>query len=200
MFEFLMKGGFLMWPILLCSVISVTIILERLYKLHRARIKIPNILSRVKNLLKEGKSDEALKLCESVNDPVAHILAIGIRIRKRSIEEQEKMIFRAGSRIIRQLEKNLRGLAIIGNITPLLGLLGTVTGMIKAFIKIQELGGRVDASVLAGGIWEALITTAAGLSVAIPTLVAYHYFESKVDNISARMKDGAGELLEIEHA
>jgi len=200
MFEFLMKGGFLMWPILLCSVISVTIILERLYKLHRARIKIPNILSRVKNFLKEGKADEALKLCESVNDPVAHILAIGIRIRKRSIEEQEKMIFRAGSRIIRQLEKNLSGLAIIGNITPLLGLLGTVTGMIKAFIKIQELGGRVDASVLAGGIWEALITTAAGLSVAIPTLVAYHYFESKVDNIGARMKDGAGEFLEIEHA
>ncbi|MBU4251780.1 MAG: MotA/TolQ/ExbB proton channel family protein [Candidatus Omnitrophica bacterium] len=200
MFEFLMKGGFLMWPILLCSVISVTIILERLYKLHRARIKIPNILSRVKNFLKEGKADEALKLCESVNDPVAHILAIVIRIRKRSIEEQEKMISRAGSRIIRQLEKNLSGLAIIGNITPLLGLLGTVTGMIKAFIKIQELGGRVDASVLAGGIWEALITTAAGLSVAIPTLVAYHYFESKVDNIGARMKDGAGELLEIEHA
>ena len=200
MFEFLMKGGFLMWPILLCSLISVTIILERLYKLHRARIKIPNILSRVKNLLKEGRADEALKLCESVNDPVAHILAIGIRIRKRSLEEQEKMISRAGSKIIRQLEKNLRGLAIIGNITPLLGLLGTVTGMIKAFIKIQELGGRVDASVLAGGIWEALITTAAGLSVAIPTLVAYHYFESKVDNIGARMKDGAGELLEIEHA
>ncbi|OIO34638.1 MAG: hypothetical protein AUJ70_00660 [Candidatus Omnitrophica bacterium CG1_02_40_15] len=200
MFEFLMKGGFLMWPILLCSLISVTIILERLYKLHRARIKIPNILSRVKNLLKEGRADEALKLCESVNDPVAHILAIGIRIRKRSLEEQEKMISRAGSKIIRQLEKNLRGLAIIGNIAPLMGLLGTVTGMIKAFIKIQELGGRVDASVLAGGIWEALITTAAGLSVAIPTLVAYHYFESKVDNIGAWMKDGAGELLEIEHA
>ncbi len=200
MFEFLMKGGFLMWPILLCSVISVTIIIERLYKLHQSRIKIPNILSRVKNLLKEGRADEALKLCEGINSPVAHILAIGIRIRKRSIEEQEKIIFRAGSRIIRQLEKNLRGLAIIGNITPLLGLLGTVTGMIKAFIKIQGLGGRVDASVLAGGIWEALITTAAGLSVAIPTLVAYHYFESKVDNIGARMKDAATDLLEIEHA
>jgi len=195
MFEFLMKGGFLMWPILLCSVISVTIIIERLYKFHRARIKIPNILSRVKNLLKEGRADEALKLCEGINDPVSHILAIGIRIRKRSLEEKEKLIARAGSRIIRQFDRK-----IIGNITPLLGLLGTVTGMIKAFMKIQELGGRVDASVLAGGIWEALITTAAGLSVAIPTLVAYHYFESKVDNIAARMKDGAGELLEAEHA
>jgi len=92
MFEFLMKGGFLMWPILLCSVISVTIIIERLYKFHRARIKIPNILSRVKNLLKEGRADEALKLCEGINDPVSHILAIGIRIRKRSLEEKEKLI------------------------------------------------------------------------------------------------------------
>lgn len=196
MFEFFLKGGPLMWPILLCSVISATIILERLHKFHRARIKVPNISSRVKNLLKEEKANEAIKLCESVNDPVAHILAIGIRIRKRSIEEQEKMISRAGSKIIRQLEKNLRGLAIMGNITPLLGLLGTVTGMIKAFMKIQELGGRVDASVLAGGIWEALITTAAGLFVAIPTMVAYHYFEGRVDNISAQMKDATAELLE----
>ena len=197
MFDFFLKGGPLMWPILLCSIISITIILERFYRLYRARAKIPNILSRAKNFLKEGKSGEALELCERASDPIAHILAIGIRIRKRSIEEQEKMISRAGSKIIRQLEKNLRGLAIIGNITPLLGLLGTVTGMIKAFIKIQELGGRVDAQVLAGGIWEALITTAAGLSVAIPTLVAYHYFEGRVDNISSQMKDVASELLEM---
>lgn len=200
MFEFFLKGGPLMWPILLCSVISATIILERLCELHRARIKVPNISSRVKTLLKEEKTNEAIKLCESINDPVAHILAIGIRIRKRNIEEQEKMISRAGSKIIRQLEKNLRGLAIIGNITPLLGLLGTVTGMIKAFMKIQDLGGRVDASVLAGGIWEALITTAAGLAIAIPTLVAYHYFEGKVDNVGVRMKDEVMDLLEIEHA
>lgn len=149
--------------------------------------------------MKNEEADEALRLCENTSGPIAHILAIGIRIRKRSIEKQEKMISRAGSKIIRQLEKNLRGLAIIGNITPLLGLLGTVTGMIKAFIKIQELGGRVDASVLAGGIWEALITTAAGLSIAIPTLVAYHYLEGRVDNISSQMKDTASEFLEIEH-
>ncbi len=196
MFEFFLKGGPLMWPILLCSVISITIILERFYHFYRMRAKVPNIFSRVKGLLKDGNADEALKLCENTSGPIAHILAIGIHIRKRSIEEQEKMISRAGSRIIRQLEKNLRGLAIIGNITPLMGLLGTVTGMIKAFMKIQELGGRVDASVLAGGIWEALITTAAGLSVAIPTIVFYHYFEGKVDNIASEMKDVAQEFLE----
>jgi len=197
MFDFFLKGGPLMWPILLCSMISITIILERFYHLYHARTKIPNIFSRVKGLLKDEKVEEALKLCESTSGPIAHILAIGIHIRKRSLEEKEKIIARAGSKIMRQLDKNLRGLAIIGNITPLLGLLGTVTGMIKAFIKIQELGGRVDASVLAGGIWEALITTAAGLTVAIPTIVFYHYFEGRVDNIASLMKDVASEFLEI---
>lgn len=162
--------------------------------------KVPNIFSRVKNLLKDGKTDGALKLCESTSGPIAHILAIGIHIRKRNPEEKEKIITRAGSKEIRRLEKHLRGLASIGNITPLLGLLGTVTGMIRAFMKIQELGGRVDASVLAGGIWEALITTASGLSVAIPTLVAYHYFEGRVDNMAAEMKDVASELIELQIA
>ena len=186
-----------MWPILLCSVISITIILERFYHFYRVRTKIPNIFARAKKLLQEDKTDEALKLCESTSGPIAHILAVGIHIRKRSLEEKEKIIARAGSRAVRQLDRNLRGLAIIGNITPLLGLLGTVTGMIKAFMKIQELGGRVDASVLAGGIWEALITTAAGLSVAIPTIVFYHYFEGRVDNIASQMKNVASEVLEI---
>jgi len=209
MFEFFLKGGPLMWPILLCSIISISIILERFYHFYVAspvrnitisngvKEKIPNIFSRVKNLLKDGKADEALKLCENTSGPIAHILAIGVYIRERSIEEKEKIIARAGSRTIRQLDKNLRGLAVIGNIAPLLGLLGTVTGMIRAFMKIQRLGGIVDASVLAGGIWEALITTAAGLSVAIPTLVAYHYFEGRIDNIASQIKDVASELLEI---
>jgi len=188
-----------MWPILACSVISATIIMERLYSLRKVKPRISNIFPRVKNLLKEEKASQALKLCESSHDPVAHILAVGIRIRQRSLEEREKMIIRACSRLLRTLDKNLRGLAVIGSITPLLGLLGTVVGMIRAFMKIQELGGKVDASVLAGGIWEALITTAAGLSVAIPTLVAYHYFEGRVDNVDSQIKDIASELLELEH-
>lgn len=198
MLTFFLKGGPLMWPILLCSVISIAIILERLYHFYQVRTKIPNISSRVKNLLKDAKAEEALHLCEGSGNPIAHILAVGIHIRKKSLEEKEKIMARAGSRLMRQLEKNLRGLAIIGSITPLLGLLGTVTGMIRAFMKIQELGGKVDAPVLAGGIWEALITTAAGLSIAIPTLVFYHYFEGRADNVAAQMKDAASELLEIE--
>lgn len=197
MFDLFLKGGPLMWPILLCSIVSITIILERYYCFYRTRTKVPNICSRIKILLKDGKAEEALKLCEEASGPVAHILAIGIHIRHKSTDEKEKLISRAGSKIIRQLDKHLRGLAVIVNASTLLGLLGTVTGMIRAFMKIQELGGRVDASVLAGGIWEALITTAAGLFVAIPTMVAYHYFEGRVDNISVQMKDAAAELLEV---
>lgn len=185
-----------MWPILLCSVVSITIILERFYCFHKAKTKVPNICSRAKVLLKDGKAEEALRLCEEASGPVAHILAIGIHIRHKNNDEKEKLISRAGSKIIRHLDKHLRGLAVIVNASTLLGLLGTVTGMIKAFMKIQELGGRVDASVLAGGIWEALITTAAGLFVAIPTMIVYHYFEGRVDNIGAQMKDAAAELLE----
>ncbi|MCK4249429.1 MAG: hypothetical protein KAX15_06585, partial [Candidatus Omnitrophica bacterium] len=96
MIEFVLKGGFLMWPILLCSVISITIIIERFYSFYRSRTKIPNILARVKNLLKDNKADEALKLCESASGPVAHILAIGIHIRKRTLDEKEKIMVRAG--------------------------------------------------------------------------------------------------------
>lgn len=196
MFDLFLRGGPLMWPILLCSLVSVTIILERYYYFYRLRGKIPNICPRAKVLLKEGKDGEALKLCEEDAGPVGRVLAISIHIRHKPAEEKEKLISRAGSRIVRQMEKYLRGLAVIVNAATLLGLLGTVTGMIKAFMKIQELGGRVDASVLAGGIWEALITTAAGLFVAIPTMLFYHYFESKVDNIGASMKEAAAEFLE----
>lgn len=188
-----------MWPILLCSIVSATVILERFYYLYQAKTKVSNIFSRLKGFLQNGKADEALKLCENTPGSIAHILAIGIHLRNRNIEEKEKIMARAGSREICRLEKNLRGLAIIGNIAPLIGLLGTVIGMIRAFIKIQEFGGIVDATVLAGGIWEALITTAAGLSVAIPTVVFYHYFEGKVDNMAMQMKDAALELIEIEN-
>lgn len=197
MFDIMVKGGVLMWPILLCSIVSLAIILERLYHFHRIRIDIPEFFSSLRNLLQKKKVEEALELCQNTPAPLARILACGIQNHKKDAQTQEKIVSRVGSWEVRGLEKHLRGLATIGTITPLIGLLGTVTGMIKAFIKIQELGGRVDASVLAGGIWEALLTTAAGLTVAIPTLVAYHYFEGRIDNTSCWMREIALELLEF---
>lgn len=197
MIDLFLKGGPLMWPILFCSVLSVAIMADRWYAFKRAQAKMPHIASRVKTLCNAGKHTEALKLCEESAGSVAHILAVGLRVRHRTAEEKEKIVSRAGSRIVRQLDRHLRTLAIIGNIAPLLGLTGTVTGMIRAFMKIQECGGRVDPAQLAGGIWEALITTVAGLAVAIPALIAYHYFEGRVDDISGEMKDAAVELIEL---
>lgn len=198
MFDFLLKGGFLMWPILVCSIIAVTIILERFYYLYSLKPAVTSLVSRVRNLLKEEKIEEAIRLCENFKSPVAHILAIGIRIRRRSHEEKERMFSRAGSKILRKLEKNISGLEVIANSATLLGLLGTVTGMIRVFMKIQESGGHSDASMLAGGIWEALLTTAAGLFVAIPASLFYHYFEGRVDELAGQMKDAAGEFLEYD--
>ena len=196
MFGFFLKGGPLMWPILLCSVVSFAIILERLWYFRKIKTNVSNLTAQVKRLLQENKLEEAERLCKGTRGPVAHILAIGIHIHRRSYPEKEKIISRAGSRELRKLEKNLRVLGIIAHISPLLGLLGTVTGIIKCFMKIQQLGGKVDASVLAGGIWEALITTAAGLTVAIPVIVFYHYFEGKVDDFYYQMKDAAESLIE----
>jgi biopolymer transport protein ExbB len=199
MMSFFIKGGLFMWPILLCSVIAVSVSLERLYYFNRSKLNVRNFLTRVKRMVLDGKFEEAERFANSLPGPVAYIAGITIHIRSRTqtVEEKEKIIAQAGSNEMRKMEKNLRTLGIIAHIAPLLGLLGTVTGMICAFMKIQELGGRVDASVLAGGIWEALITTAAGLSVAIPTMVAYHYFEGQADEVYAQMKNAVQALSEM---
>lgn len=197
MLDFFLKGGLMMWPILLCSIFGLAIIVERFYYLQRIRPPKISLLGRVKGLLKEEKPLEALRLCENLNNPIAHILAVGIQIRKRSLEDKERCFKLAGSKLLRAMEKNLRGLAVIANIATLLGLLGTVTGMIQVFMKIESVGGQADVSVLAGGIWEALITTAAGLFVAIPASFFYYYFEGRVDELSSRIKETAEELLEL---
>ncbi|RKY41576.1 MAG: MotA/TolQ/ExbB proton channel family protein [Candidatus Makaraimicrobium thalassicum] len=196
MFIFFLKGGLLMWPIAFCSVMVAAISMERLYHFRRAKVNVPGLLTRVRKLLSEGDIHEAEKLCRESSGPVARLLAVGLHIHPRSAREQERILARVGSRELRRLGKNLRNLGIIAHISPLLGLLGTVTGLIRAFIKIQELHGQVDAAVLAGGIWEALLTTAAGMSVAIPTIIAYHYFEGRVDDFSSQMKDAVQYLFE----
>lgn len=188
-----------MWPILICSIVSATIILERFCNLHKAKreVLIPDFISQIKGLLKKKKVKDALRLAEDTKGPLARLISTGIANFHRSFEEKERIVSRVGSQEVRNLEKHLNILSLIADVSPLLGLTGTVTGLIKAFMKVQELGGRVDATQLAGGIWEALITTAFGLFVAIPTLASYHYFEKRVSLYASLMKDAAGELLEL---
>jgi biopolymer transport protein ExbB len=201
MIAFLSKGGPICIPIVLCSIISLTLICERLYRFHKARLKDPLFLDSIKVLIKTGKSEEALSRCHQAKSPIGNILATGIEKAHNSgscknLNEIEKSLSHAGQQELRELDRYLPTLATIANIAPLLGLFGTVTGMIKAFMVIQELGGAVNASVLAGGIWEALLTTALGLAVALPTVVAYNYLVSKVDQFAHEMQNSSVELLE----
>ena len=197
MINFIMKGGFFIWPILVCSVISLGVILERLLYFYRTNAKNKNLPDKTKLLINSKKFSEAVKLCENHSDFISRFLAVGIKIIDRPQEDKYKILRRAGSRELEEGGKNLPILSVIGNISTLLGLLGTVTGMIQTFIKIETSGGTAEVTLLAGGIWEALLTTAAGLSVAIPTLVMYYYFESIVDNREILYKNIAADVFNL---
>ena len=198
MIEFLAKGGVLMFPLLLCSVAEVAIIIERLYVFWKNRPLTESFLPETIRQVSEGTGRCALEHLQDFSGPVAATIKAGLKayLNHRQEHYVEKALARAGSRELSMLEHNLRGLNVIANVAPLLGLLGTVTGMIKAFMKIQELGGGVDASQLAGGIWEAMMTTAAGLTVAIPSLLVYNYFMGRINRIETEMKDAAIDLIE----
>lgn len=198
MIDLFLKGGVLMWPILFCSALAVAVIIERFYRFHKYKIDVDNFIGKIKSYLEKNKLKEAESFSKKFRGAIPKITCAAISICQLNIDcgEKEKRVFAEGSNALRKMEKHLRTLGIIAHITPLMGLLGTVTGMMKAFMKIQELSGAVDASVLAGGIWEAMITTAAGLVVAIPTMVAYHYFEGRIDDISSQMKCAARMVLD----
>jgi biopolymer transport protein ExbB len=197
MFRIIEMGGPLMYPILLCSIIFLAILIERLYHFRRAEIDTKEFIAGIRNILKKKKIAEAISICDETPGPVAHIVKAGILKHDRPKEEIKETIDDVGLHEIPRLEKNLNVLATVAHISPLLGLLGTVLGMISAFQKIQSESGRVNAADLAGGIWEALITTAAGLSVAIPAYVAYNYLVSRVNSLVLDMERSSTEVLDL---
>ena len=188
MLNLIFKGGILMWPILACSLISLTIILEKLHYFHRLQREDNKWLGKIRTLVGEEKVDQALNYCERMSGPLAHLIKVTLINRHLSPSRKEKILSQVGAQELEKLEKHLSALGVISHISPLLGLFGTVVGMIKVFIAVEQVGGPVDPGLLAGGIWEALLTTAAGLAVAIPTLVMYHYLEGRVGHIYRRMK------------
>lgn len=197
MYDLFIKGGPLMWPIALCSVLSLAVILERLHYFSKTRVKSGNLSERAHLLLKGNKAEEAAALAESDRSFLGRFLCVGIKVMGQPPDERQKILRRAGSKELQQAERHLRVLSVIGNISTLLGLTGTVTGMIQTFMKIERIGGIAEVAVLAGGIWEALLTTAAGLFVAIPTLIFYHYFEGISDNRAIEMKNTASDLFNV---
>lgn len=191
------RGGPLMWVIAGCSFMALAVFIERLIHLHRAGIDAQAFMRRIRTLLTQSKTAEAAALCESTPGPVASILHAGLRARGRSRGEIQQAVEDTGLHEVPRLEKNLPVLATVAHVCPLIGLLGTVTGMIKAFQQIQVHGGVVNPGDLAGGIWEALLTTAAGLVVAIPSYVGYNYLVSRVNGVVHDMEVSATALIDI---
>lgn len=200
MWDLIQKGGPLMYLIVLCSIVAMAVVIERLYHLRRAKIDSDKFMESISNTVKRNRIMDAVDLCEKTPGPIAHIIKAGILKHDRSRHEIKEAIEDAGIYEVPRLEKNLGALATIAHISPLLGLLGTVTGMVRAFQIIQEKATSlhpVSPGDLAGGIWEALITTCAGLIVAIPTFVAYNYLVSRVKGFILEMERTATDLINI---
>ena len=195
MLEFLAKGGILVTPILLCSVLALAIFAERVIRFAILRRRGRHVAERVADAVSAGDMAGARRAAGESPSPMGRILSQGLDVGNQDQETLETVLVHATETEVRDLSRYLQSLATIANIAPLLGLLGTVIGMIKAFMVIQQMGGKVNAAVLAGGIWEAMLTTALGLSVALPTMVAHSYLAAQVDQYEARLQDGAVRLI-----
>lgn len=195
-FELLEAGGWLMWPILLCSIVAMAIVLERSWALRRTAIMPDDLVSRIWQLHRRQllNDDRIAEIREG--SALGRMLAAGLVNRCHSREVMKEAIQDTGRQVVADLERYLNTLGTIAAVTPLLGLLGTVLGMIEVFAVIMEAGVG-NPGVLAGGISQALITTASGLSVAIPTLMFYRYFDNRVDKLIVAMEEQALRLIEV---
>ena len=184
---FLIKGGILMIPILLCSIIGVALILDRLYTYRRMGVGGFEMAKGVKNALARHDFAGAAALLDGVGNAGSRVLRETFyRLRENPGTVRSSYTIAAAG-LIREMEKSLKGLSTVATISPLLGLLGTVVGMIRAFIQIERHSAAVNPGLLAGGIWEALLTTAAGLSVAIPCLMFYNYFQGRIEHVEGEL-------------
>lgn len=192
-----LKGGPLMWPILLCSIITIGIVLERYFVLRQASVYVPRFMIQIREHMKKGDIVEAINYCSEFNSPIANIVRKGLSKYYFGMERIKESIESAGKQEIYKLEKGLSVLATISGVAPLLGFLGTVTGMISAFMKIESLGGNASPTDLAGGIWEALLTTAFGLSVGIIAYLFYNYFVTKINKLVSEMEMTSTDFIDV---
>jgi biopolymer transport protein ExbB len=192
--EYFSKGGIMMWPLLLCSILSAAIIIERFFYYHWAKTDIAGFMTELKKLVYSGQIAKAISLCEQTPGPVAFVLAAGLKDKEHGRVAMEEAMEEAGLDAIPRLEKFLSPLSTLASVSTLLGFTGTVIGMISAFNAIAA-ANVTTPQVVAGGVSEALVTTAYGLFIAIPTVVAYNYFISIVDNFVLGIEKGSAELV-----
>ena len=199
MLQLLIKGGPLMVPLVFCSVLALAIIIEKFITLRLIENRSDRFIRKTRSIIngnEDNKIEKVLALCEMTSSPLSRILKAGIDRKDRSREELKEAIGDAGSSEIPYLEKHLKILGTIVTVAPLIGLLGTVMGMIKAF-NVIALQGTGEPGALAGGISEALITTAVGLSIAIPSLIFYNYFMHRTDKIVRQFEKISSEFIDF---
>lgn len=194
MLDIFIKGGVVLWIIILLSVIGLAIVIERYLYFKRIRTDEEKLFLRVKSAISKGHFDEAMAICDASPSPFSSLLKTGIEHRERSPYERKEVLKDAAAQEVPRLEKNIGALGTIAHISPLLGLLGTVTGNIRAFGVLGRFGSVGDPSILAKGISEALITTAAGLIVAIPATIFYNALTSRVNGLIVRMENQVNEM------
>ncbi|MEX1063225.1 MAG: MotA/TolQ/ExbB proton channel family protein [Balneolaceae bacterium] len=196
-YEILSQGGLLMIPLFFLSVLAIYVIAERWRFLNGSAMEIDPFLNNIESLLKTGDQARALDHCDRYDKPLARILKSGIRRLGRPIRDIEEAIHNAGKKEIFGLEKRMNWLATIAGVAPLVGFTGTVTGMIRAFMDIQSLEGNVNPSVLAGGIWEALITTATGLIVGIIAYGFYNYLIGRINRTVFELENASADFIDM---
>lgn len=198
---FFEKGGVALYGLALLSIYGVAVVLFKAYQFWKANVFDRSFVEPTLREIRAGDKTRALGKLQGVEGPVARIMRVSLECvanREMSAKSREAEITRVGAADIRHLESHLRGLEMAASIAPLLGLLGTVIGMIKSFAKLGQAGTRVDPTMLAGGIWEALLTTAGGLIVAIPALAAYYIFDGMIERVRASMKDLSVQIVAME--
>ncbi len=197
MWTIIQKGGFLIFPLLFCSVLALTVIIERAISLSRAQINKKVFMKRLAELISRNRIMDAVNYCEKYNAPLSRVIKAGLLKHNQTRDYIQSSVEKAIREEIPFLERYLGILATITSVTPLIGFLGTVSGMIKVFIQVEASTGLISPKMLSGGVWEALLTTAFGLAIAIPTLVAYNFFLSRSRTLVNEIEDAGVELLSL---
>ena len=198
-FELAAKGGWIMIPILLLSFMAVYIFFERLFAIRKAMQVDNNFMDRIRDYIHEGKIDAAMKLCQSVNKPVSRMIEKGITRLGRPLQDVNTAIENVGKLEIAKLEKGLSWLATSAGAAPMLGFLGTVTGMVRAFYDMSKAGNNIDIQLLSNGIYEAMVTTVAGLIVGIIAYLAYNVLVARVVKVVNLMEASIMEFMDLLH-
>jgi biopolymer transport protein ExbB len=197
MFDFVVLGGPVLWVIMVVAFIGIVIVVERLLYLKRIATDEDKLFLRIKASLQQGHFNEALAICDTNLSPFSNLLKVGIRNRHYTEDVQREILKDAAALEAPKLEKGLPALGTISNIAPLLGLLGTVTGTMRAFGVLAKFGAATDPTQLASGVSEALITTVGGLVVAIPIVICYNFLVTKVNGILTKLESQVNVLVQM---